>query len=622
MIKSKSKFIVIMVMIFTLLSVTLLSTSAKVVTSRLVLKNIARLESSTPYPNPYPKKIPDNAPIFKNRGEGKLKPTTMFKDKKTGITGYCIEYGVPATGRVDMTVHTWDNSPYWKSFSTQKQKEFIKALLYGYPKYNDPSLPDCDEYVATQCVIWEIQTGKDKRSEVLNSNSSKKAYTRLKERMAEHSRKPSFNNNTVTLKWDENSKKFKASVTDTNNELAKFSYQNVNGIKMTKSGNTLNIEADNPIPTAKTIRANKTTVPKADNTGMFVLEHKEKQNCIFGNTDDPVYSSLKVQTEPVNLVRKVSVNTGKFLSGATLELIRVSTGEVVEEWVSNSQFKVFPRLNVGERYVINERITPNGYMKAEPIVFVVSGQGANVIDVENELQPTIETEALFENGEKNIYANGEVKAIDKVNYKDFLVGKKYNIVTKVVIKDKTLEKSEVIYENTTEFTPTTANGTFETKANFDASKLKGKEVVFIQEVWKNGKMLFAHNDINNKQQTLYFPEVHTTAKDKADGDKYLKPQGKQTIIDTVAYKGLTVGKEYTIKTTLMNKRTNKPIMENGKPVVVESKFVAEKMQGTVDIEIEVDVTKLAGEKVVVFEEVYYDEHGINNTVFRSRYIFS
>lgn len=133
-------------------------------------------------------------------------------------------------------------------------------------------------------------------------------------------------------------------------------------------------------------------------------------------------------------------------------------------------------------------------------------------------------------------------------------------------------------------------------------------------------MLFAHNDINNKQQTLYFPEVHTTAKDKADGDKYLKPQGKQTIIDTVAYKGLTVGKEYTIKTTLMNKRTNKPIMENGKPVVVESKFVAEKMQGTVDVEIEVDVTKLAGEKVVVFEEVYYDEHGINNTVFWSRYI--
>lgn len=431
MIKSKSKFIVIMVMIFTLLSVTLLSTSAKVVTSRLVLKYWARLESSTPYPNTYPKPAPADAPLFRNYGGGtKLKPTTMFKDKRTGITGYCIEYGVPATGRVDMTVHDWKQSPYWKSFNNKKQEEFKKALLYGYPKYNDPSLPDCDEYVATQCVIWEIQTGKDIISEVLNSNSSKKAYTRLKEGMAEHSRTPSFNNNTITLKWDENSKKFKASVTDTNNELAKFSYQNVHGIKMTKSGNTLNIEADNPIPTAKTIRANKTTVPKADNTGMFVLEHKEKQNCIFGNTYDPVYSSLKVQTEPVNLVRKVSVNTGKFLSGATLELIRVSTGEVVEEWVSNSQFKVFPRLNVGERYVINERITPNGYMKEEPIVFVV----------------------------------------------------------------------------------------------------------------------------------------------------------------------------------------------NGKPVVVESKFVAEKMQGTVDVEIEVDVTKLAGEKVVVFEEVYYDEHGINNTVFWSRYI--
>lgn len=44
----------------------------------------------------------------------------------------------------------------------------------------------------------------------------------------------------------------------------------------------------------------------------------------------------------------------------------------------------------------------------------------------------------------------------------------------------------------------------------------------------------------------------------------------------MAYKGLTVGKEYKLKTTLMNKKTNKPIMENGKPVVVESKFVEEK----------------------------------------------
>ena len=134
---------------------------------------------------------------------------------------------------------------------------------------------------------------------------------------------------------------------------------------------------------------------------------------------------------------------------------------------------------------------------------------------------------------------------------------------------------------------------------------------------------FTINNDGKPQRVVMFNEpisIHTTAKDKADGDKYLKPQGKQTIIDTVAYKGLTVGKEYTIKTTLMNKRTNKPIMENGKPVVVESKFVAEKMQGTVDVEIEVDVTKLAGEKVVVFEEVYYDEHGINNTVFWSRCI--
>ncbi|MDO5015225.1 MAG: prealbumin-like fold domain-containing protein, partial [Clostridia bacterium] len=111
-----------------------------------------------------------------------------------------------------------------------------------------------------------------------------------------------------------------------------------------------------------------------------------------------------------------SVNTGKFLSGATLELIRVSNGEIVEEWISDSGYKVFPQLEVGERYVLHERFAPDGYMKAEPIVFVVTGEGATIIELENEMQPTLETKARFESGFKYELAKGEITLIDKVMY--------------------------------------------------------------------------------------------------------------------------------------------------------------------------------------------------------------
>ncbi|MDO5014973.1 MAG: thioester domain-containing protein, partial [Clostridia bacterium] len=253
-------------------------------------------------------------------------------DVNTGITGYCIEHDTPANGRVEMTVYDWEKSPYWQKFDYQKRQLFKIALLYGYPNFNNSDLPDCDEYVATQCMIWEIEKGRNFRDDLLRSNSSKIAYQRLKDRMNEHSRVPSFDNKTVELKWDKNTKTYKGKITDTNNELKNFSISKVNGVTMKKNGNALEIESTRIIETPLRVNANKTTVPKAKSSkGMFLLEADDNQNCIFGNADDPVRSTFNIQTESVNMIKKISVNTGKFLSGATLELIRVSNGEIVEE---------------------------------------------------------------------------------------------------------------------------------------------------------------------------------------------------------------------------------------------------------------------------------------------------
>lgn len=57
------------------------------------------------------------------------------------------------------------------------------------------------------------------------------------------------------------------------------------------------------------------------------------------------------------------------------------------------------------------------------------------------------------------------------------------------------------------------------------------------------------------------PGIHTTATDKADGDKFLPLTGMVTIKDKVTYRELAAGKEYTLKATLMDKATGKPFQD-------------------------------------------------------------
>ena len=76
------------------------------------------------------------------------------------------------------------------------------------------------------------------------------------------------------------------------------------------------------------------------------------------------------------------------------------------------------------------------------------------------------------------------------------------------------------------------------------------------------------------------PSIHTTATDKADGDKYLPLKGNVTIKDVVTYRELAAGKEYTLQATLMDKATGKPFQDCGKPEVKDySKAIGAQLDG-------------------------------------------
>ena len=83
--------------------------------------------------------------------------------------------------------------------------------------------------------------------------------------------------------------------------------------------------------------------------------------------------------------------------------------------------------------------------------------------------------------------------------------------------------------------------------------MKGKTVVAFETVTYQEKEVASHTDIEDKEQTIYFPEIGTTAKDGADGDKEVTVESKATIVDTVEYKNLVPGQKYHVVGTLMDK---------------------------------------------------------------------
>ena len=156
------------------------------------------------------------------------------------------------------------------------------------------------------------------------------------------------------------------------------------------------------------------------------------------------------------------------------------------------------------------------------------------------------------------------------------------------------------------FTAPKAEGSIDIPFTFDASGLAGKSVVVFESLYHDGLELAVHADIDDEGQTVDFgkPDIKTTA--TIDGNKITDPIGEVTIVDTVEYTGLTVGKTYNVKGVLMDKSTNEKLLIDGKEVTSSAEFTAEKENGTVEVSFTFDCSGLAGKSIVVFETLYQD----------------
>ena len=275
-----------------------------------------------------------------------------------------------------------------------------------------------------------------------------------------------------------------------------------------------------------------------------------------------------------------------------------------------------------DTYTIEElRCDSNKGMTLIPAFDVVVSRNNVVIDLgtltdDYEPEISIHTTATDKvTGEKSIVAGKNVTIVDTVTLDGLTKGTKYQLKGWQMVKSENaqlLVDSKPV-ENDYTFTAKKSEMEVEVSYTFNASALGGKDLVTFEELYDLSNpdeptKVAEHKDIEDEGQTVTITEriitMHTTATDKATGEKTIEADDKVTIVDTVTLDGLEKGVKYTLKGWEMVKSENAELLMNGKRVENDLTFTAEDSKMEVQIEFTFNASELGGKELVTFEELY------------------
>ena len=275
-----------------------------------------------------------------------------------------------------------------------------------------------------------------------------------------------------------------------------------------------------------------------------------------------------------------------------------------------------------DTYTIEElRCVSNKGMTLIPAFDVVVSRNNVVIDLgtltdDYEPEISIHTTATDKvTGEKSIVAGKSVTIVDTVTLDGLTKGTKYQLKGWQMVKSENAQlliDGEPV-ENDYTFTAKKSEMEVEVSYTFNASALGGKDLVTFEELYDLSNpdeptKVAEHKDIEDEGQTVTITEriitMHTTATDKATGEKTIEADDKVTIVDTVTLDGLEKGVKYTLKGWEMVKSENAELLMNGKRVENDLTFTAEDSKMEVQIEFTFNASELGGKELVTFEELY------------------
>ena len=260
-----------------------------------------------------------------------------------------------------------------------------------------------------------------------------------------------------------------------------------------------------------------------------------------------------------------------------------------------------------------------GYSLVKTSVIITRDSVSYDFGTLDDLKPEISTNAYDPTDGDSQIGVGDVAIADKVTYGGLSKGDQYRLNATLV--DASTGKAILVdgkpVTATKTFTAQDTTGSEVVEMNVSTFGLGDKTVTVYEELYDlssgTERLVAKHTDKDDTDQQLQIvaPKIGTTASDGVDGDKNVVTDDTTTVVDTVSYKNLIPGKEYTLKGTLHVKATDddgnvteKALEVDGQPVTAETTFTPEAADGTVDVTFTFDATDIPdGTDLVAFESI-------------------
>ena len=304
---------------------------------------------------------------------------------KDGDWVYCIQLGVSAGISVGSYAGRTTVSPtsddYWKSLSKDKQDLIELLTVYGYPNVKRDSLVTSGDkgeyqYMATQVLIWEVQQGWRTKSGrtgntlydkyIKNNASLKSVYEAIEKDVKNHSVKPSFardvNNPSLEyMKYNESSKQYSLTLTDTNGVLGNYKIDCRN-VTCKVDGNKLVLSSTNKVDMNDITFTRK--IPNGISQAFLVLKSGEKQKMVIGratltapqyyvtvSTKDAVKGTLTIKkTSDDGVLEGFEFKVTSILNGYSKTVRTGADGTVTISDLKTGIYEI-TEINVPDRYV-------------------------------------------------------------------------------------------------------------------------------------------------------------------------------------------------------------------------------------------------------------------------------
>ena len=264
-------------------------------------------------------------------------------------------------------------------------------------------------------------------------------------------------------------------------------------------------------------------------------------------------------------------------------------------------FEVDGALLAGETVVAFENVEAGGVEVAAHTDITDEGQS---VSFPAEIRTTA---ASPETSSQTLPLDGKAKVVDTVAYWNLVPGETYELSGELHVRNADGSDKGALEgaSSSVRFMPEVPDGLVEVRFEVDTSALAGTSLVAFEELkTADGHHIADHADIADEGQTVTVPSIGTTATDKASGSHEGTAAEKVTVVDEIAYEGLTPGRAYKAEGKLIDKGTGEPYKAGGKAVTATAEFTPEKASGKATVTFEFDGSALAGAELVAFERVY------------------